>query len=230
MIPKSKEQVHEYTLLPRATPSAWESTRQSLALEFPWRDVFFFLLDERSPMETVTSLFLKPGKDQGPKSCSQKVLIFWGISCPADLDLAACCGTLAWVRSMVRGLRSCKLLSTANTVAVKYLQNICIYIYADTYILIYINIYITIYINSLGSCAKWLNLGLHLKCSVKSQSPFTLPCLSYFFFPSVAPRISSPSSVSRSPQQVADSGGHDDDLALIFAHSPAFRPQRAYWE
>ena len=35
VIPKSKEQVHEYTLLPRATPSAWNQPGQSLALEFP---------------------------------------------------------------------------------------------------------------------------------------------------------------------------------------------------
>ena len=57
-----------------------------------------------------------------------------------------------------------------------------------------------------------MNLNLHLH----------FPVAVTFSLPSVAPRISPPSAVSRSPQQVADSGGHDDDLALTFALQPSF--------
>ena len=56
----------------------------------------------------------------------------------------------------------------------------------------------------------------------ESQSPFTLPCLSYFFSPLCGSQNLPPSVVSRSLQQVADSGGHDDDLALTFALQPSF--------
>ena len=82
VIPKSKEQVREHTLIPRATPSAWNQPGQSLAptlcLGSKFSGGMSSFSSMRGPWETVTSLVLKPGKDQGPKSRSQKVLVFWG--------------------------------------------------------------------------------------------------------------------------------------------------------